>query len=253
MFFEIDLNQTFSLPFKDAESRKHFLIGCLVSLAAFIIPILPFFFLYGYAVRIVKQIMNNETPRMVAWDDWGGMFKDGARMFGVRIIYSIPIMILTAPLFISLIVTPILMGNSKGSEMDAIFPVLMAITFCAICILLPISFLLAIVIPAAEMHVVDKDEFPAGFRIGEWWPIFRANLGGFVAAFAIYMVSAIILGIVVQIIGATLIFACLLPFLFPMITMYILLIMYTTIAQAYKVGKEKLAQIEIAPVIIAKQ
>ena len=179
MFFEIDLNQTFALPFKDAESRRHFLIGCLVSLTAFIIPILPFFFLYGYAVRIVKQILNNETPHMVAWDDWGGMFKDGARMFGVRIIYSIPIMILTAPLFISSIVMPILMGNSKGSEMDALFPALMLVMFCTMCILIPFSFLLAIIIPAAEMHVVDKDEFAAGFRIGEWWPVFRANLGGF--------------------------------------------------------------------------
>lgn len=249
MFFGIDLNQTFSLPFKDAESRKHFLIGCLVSLVAFIIPIVPFFFLYGYAVRIVKQIMNNETPRMLAWDDWGGMFKDGARMFGVRIIYSIPILILISPLFISSVVMPILMGNSKGSEMDVFLPIFMVIIFGTLCILLPLSFLLAVVIPAAEIHVVDKDEFVAGFRIGEWWPVFRANLGGFVAAFAIYMVSAIVLGIAVQIIGATLIFACLLPFLLPATTMYILLIMYTTIAQAYKVGKEKLALVEIAPVV----
>lgn len=253
MFFGIDLNQTLSFPFKDPESRKHFLIGCLVSLTAFIIPILPFFFLYGYAIRIVKQIMNNETPRMVAWDDWGGMFKDGARMFGVRIIYSIPIMILTAPLFISSIVMPILMDNSRGSEMDVLFPVLMVIMFCTFCFLIPISFLLAIVIPAAEMHVVDKDEFSAGFRIGEWWKIFRANNSGFVAAFAVYLVSAMILGVAVQIIGATLIFACLLPFLLPAITMYILLIMYTTIAQAYKVGKEKLALAEITPAAVSQQ
>ncbi len=253
MFFGIDLNQTFSFPFKDAESRKYFLIGCLVSLTAFIIPILPFFLLYGYAIRIVKQIMNNESPRMVAWDDWGGMFKDGARMFGVRIIYSIPILILTAPLFISSIVMPIFMSNSNGSEMDALFPALMLIMLCTMCILIPFSFLLAVIIPAAEMHVVDKDEFAAGFRIGEWWPILRANLSGFVAAFAIYMVSAMILGFAVQFIGATLIFACLLPFLLPAVTMYILLIMYTTIAQAYKVGKEKLALVEITPVAVAEQ
>jgi Protein of unknown function (DUF4013) len=252
MFFGIDLNQTFSFPFKDAESRKHFLIGCLVSLTAFIIPILPFFFLYGYAIRIVKQIMNNETPRMVAWDDWGGMFMDGARMFGVRIIYSIPIMILTAPLFISSIVMPILMGNSNSSEMDALFPILMVIMFCTFCFLIPISFLLAIVIPAAEMHVVDKDEFAAGFRIGEWWKIFRANISGFIAAFAVYLVSAIILGFAVQLIWVTLIFACLMPILMPAITIYILLIMYTTIAQAYKVGKEKLALVEIVPVVVAE-
>jgi hypothetical protein len=252
MFFGLDLNQTFSLPFKDAESRKYFLIGCLVSVTAFIIPILPFFILYGYAIRIVKQIMNNETPRMVPWDDWGGMFKDGARMFGVRIIYSIPIIILTAPLFISSIVMPILAGNSKGSEMDALFLAFMVVMFCTMCILIPFSFLLAVIIPAAEMHVVDKDEFAAGFRIGEWWPILRANLSGFVAAFAVYLLSTMILGFAAQLIGATLILACLLPFLFPAITMYVLLIMYTTIAQAYKVGKEKLALVEIAPVAVTE-
>lgn len=241
MFFGIDLNQTFSFPFKDAESRKHFLVGCLVSLSAFIVPILPIFFLYGYAVRIAKQIMNNESPRMVAWDDWGGMFKDGAKMFGIRIVYSIPIMILTAPLFISSIVMPILMGNSRGSEMDALFPVLMVIMFCTFCFLIPISFLLAIVIPAAEMHVVNKDEFSAGFRIGEWWKIFRANISGFIAAFAVYLMSTIILGSAVQLVWVTLILACLVPFLLPAMTMYLLLIMYTTIAQAYKGGIEKLA------------
>ena len=252
MFFGIDLNQTFSFPFKDADSRKYFLIGCLVSLTAFIIPLLPFFILYGYAVRIVKQIMNNEFPRMVAWDDWGDMFKDGAKMFGVRIIYSIPILILVTPLFISSIIMPILMSNSHGSQMNTLFPILMVIIFGTICILIPISLLLAVIIPAAEMHVVDQDEFAAGFRIREWWVILRANLSGFIAAFAIYIVSTIILGFAIQLIGATLIFACLLPFLLPAMMMYILLIMYTTIAQAYKGGKEKLAQIEVATVVVAE-
>jgi hypothetical protein len=45
MILGIDLNQIFTFPFKGAEARKHFFIGCLVSLAAFIIPVLPFFVL----------------------------------------------------------------------------------------------------------------------------------------------------------------------------------------------------------------
>ena len=249
MFFGIDLNQTFSFPFKDAESRKHFLIGCLVSITAFIIPILPLFVLYGYAIRIVKQIMNNESPRMVPWDDWGGMFKDGARMFGIRIIYSIPILILFIPLFISLIAMPIFISTARSSQLDTFFPIFMLIIFGTMCVLIPVSLPLAVIIPGAEMYVVDKDEFAAGFRIREWWAIFRANLSGFIAAFAIYNLSAMILGIVVQIIWATLIFTCLLLFLLPATTMYILLIMYTTTAQAYKAGKDKLTQAKIAPMV----
>ncbi len=246
MFFGLDLNQIFSFPFKDADSRKHFLVGCLVSLAAFIIPILPFFVLYGYAIRIVKQIMNNESPHMVPWDDWGGMFKDGAKMFGVRIIYSIPILLLTIPLFLSMIGMPIFMSSMDSSKIDALIPVFMLVIFGTLCILIPISFPLAVIIPAAEMHVVEKDEFAAGFRIREWWPILRANLSGFIAAFAIFYLATMAMTIAVQIISATIILACLMPFLLPAITMYSVLIMYTTIAQAYKVGKEKLAQTETA-------
>ena len=246
MFFGIDLNQIFLFPIKDAEARKHFLIGCLVSLAAFIIPVLPFFIMYGYAVRIVKQILNNESPHMVEWDDWGGLFKDGVKMFGIRAIYSIPIIILATPIFISMIGMPFFMSDASSSQLDTLFPILTVVFTGTLCVIIPVSLLLAFVISAAEMAVADKNEFMAGLRVGEWWTVFRANLGGFIAAFAVYNLSAMALGIVVQIIGATLILACLLPFLLPAVSMYILLIMYAVNAQVYKDGKEKLAQIAAA-------
>jgi len=253
MFFGIDLNQIFTFPFKDADSRKHFLIGSLVSLSAFIIPVLPFLVLYGYAVRIARQVLNDETPHMVEWDDWGGMLKDGAKLFGIRIIYSIPILILAIPLFVSMFIMPFFMSDMGNSQADVLIPIFIVIMLGAGCILIPFSLAITLIIPAAEMYMVDKDDFSAGFRIREWWAIFRANLSGFIAAFAIYYLSSMALAIVVQIIGATLILACLLPFLLPAVTLYITLIMYTTIAQAYKVGKEKLAQAEVEAAPVAAQ
>jgi hypothetical protein len=122
--------------------------------------------------------------------------------------------------------------------------------FAVMCLIIPVSLPLAAIIPAAEMHAVDKAEFAAGFRFREWWTIFRINLGGFIAAFAIYYVASMLLGIVFQIIMVTIIFSCLLPILVPALTIYLVLIMYATIAQAYKVGKEKLAQAEIVPAAV---
>jgi hypothetical protein len=249
MILGIDLNQIFTFPFKDAEARKYFLIGCAVSLAGFIIPAIPYLVLFGYAARIAKQIFNGETPRLIAWDDWGGMLKDGARMFGVRMVYSLPILILVIPLIIAGIGMPIVMANVNSSEADSVIIIFSLIIFGTMCVLIPLSFPLAIIIPAAEMHAVDKSEFAAGFRFREWWPIFRANLGGFIAAFAIYTVASIALTFVLQLIMATLILSCLLPILLPAITTYLTLIMYATIAQAYKVGKDKLVQAEIASVV----
>ncbi len=248
MFFGFNLNEIFLFPIKDEEARKHFLIGCLVSFAAFVVPILPYLVLYGYAARIAKQVLDNESLHMIAWDDWGGLAKDGAKMFGIRMIFSMPIIIITIPLILASFVFPIVMSTAdSSSNMEAILAIFMVVMFGSLCILIPISIPLAVVIPAAEMHVVEKDEFAAGFRFREWWPIFRANLGGFIAAFGIYYLTSLILVVGIQIIGATIILACLIFILMPAMIMYITLIMYVTIAQAYRDGKEKLAQNEMAP------
>jgi hypothetical protein len=248
MFFGSDLNQIFTFPFKDAEARKYFLIGCAVMLAGFIIPLIPILVLIGYAARIAKQIFNGEVPHMIAWDSWGDMLKDGARIFGVRMVCMLPIFIVFIPLMLATIGIPLVTANANSADANMIVIIFSLITMAITCLMIPISLLLNVIIPAAEMHAVGKSEFAAGFRFHEWWPIFRTNLGGFIAAFAIYTVSSMILAIIIQITMVTIILACLLPILVPGITVYLTLIMYATIAQAYKVGKEKLTQEEIVPV-----
>jgi hypothetical protein len=247
MFFGIDLKELLYFPFKDADSRKYFLIGALISISAFIVPILPYFLLTGYAVQIARQVFRGESLRMVAWEDWGGMFKDGAKVFGVRIIYSLPILILILPMVITSIILPVVVSNSSSPESDPFFFVFMGVFALTLCLVIPVSIASALFIPAAEMHVIEKNEFSAGFRIREWWAIFRANIGGFIAAFAVYYLVSMALAIVIQILGATLILACLIPILLPAVTFYIVLIMYISIAQAYRAGKSKLEAGENAP------
>jgi hypothetical protein len=248
MFFGIDLKELLYFPFKDSDSRKYFLIGSLISISAFIVPILPYFLLTGYAVLIAQQVFRGESPRMVAWDDWGDMVKNGARVFGVRIVYSLPIIILILPMIITSILLPVFISNSSTPESDPFFFVFMGVFALTMCLVIPVSIASALFIPAAEMHVIDKDEFSAGFRIREWWAVFRANMGGFIAAFAIYYLISMALAIVIQILMATLFLACLVPILLPAVTMYIVLIMYVSIAQAYREGKAKLAQNTVAEV-----
>lgn len=247
MFFGFDLKEIFTFPFKDEEARKYLLVGCLVGLAGFFIPILPYLVLFGYAVRIAKQVLNNESPRMIAWDDWGGLAKDGVKMFGIRMIFTLPILILLIPFIFLMILFPIIMSTANSSDVERFLPLFMLLIFGGFCIIIPLSIPIALITPVAEMYVVEKDDFAAGFRFREWWPIFRANLSGFLAAFAIYYVSAMAFAFAIQILGATVILACLMFVLLPLMTVYITLIMYVTIAQAYREGKIKLSQKEIAP------
>ncbi|MBI5825119.1 MAG: DUF4013 domain-containing protein [Chloroflexi bacterium] len=234
-------------PFKDAEARKYLLVGGLVSIAAFFIPILPYLVLYGYAVIIARQVLRGESPHMVPWEDWGGMLKDGAKLFGIRMIFSIPILILAMPLFAASFAMPFIAENMDSASADSLITIMSLVMLGTFCILIPLSLPLTVLIPAAEMHMVDNNDFAAGFRLKEWWQIFRANLGGFIVAFGIYYIVSMALVIVMQILVATLIFACLLFILIPAMTIYLTLVMYTTIAIAYRDGKIKLAQSKPTP------
>lgn len=249
MFFGFDLNEILMFPVKDEQARKHFLVGCLVVLAGFFIPILPYLVLFGYAIQIARQALRGETPHMVAWEDWGGLLKDGLKLFGVRMIYSLPILILVIPLMMAGFAMPFLAENLDSGSADAFIAIFAVIMFGSMCIIIPLSIPLAVIIPAAEMHVAETNEFTAGFRIREWWQILRANLGEFIAAFGIYYGISFVLTFAMQIIIATMILACLLIILIPAITLYITLIMYVTVAIAYRNGREKLnapKQVEIA-------
>lgn len=107
-------------------------------------------------------------------------------------------------------------------------------------IFIPLSLVISVILPAAEVHVTDKGEFGAAFRVREWWKIFRSNWGGFLLALAISYGISFALTIVVQFAMFTIVLICLLPFLLPGKGLYMSLVMYTAFAQAYKEGKERL-------------
>ena len=123
----------------------------------------------------------------------------------------------------------------------------MFVIFGGICLILPLSIPIALITPAAEMYVVEKDDFAAGFRFREWWPIFRANLSGFIAALVIYYITITATMFLIQFLTITFIFACLMIVVVPFVTIYVTLIMYVTIAIAYKDGKAKLTEKEMVP------
>lgn len=249
MFAGTDLTQILLFPVKDSESRKYFLIGCAVALAGFIVPIVPYLLLFGYAAQIATQIFRGETPRMIKWDDWGRLLQDGARMFGVRMAYTLPVLVLAFPMMAAGFAMPIVMDSVNSSELEAVMAVFVLVMLLFGCLITLLSLPLGLIIPAAEMHAVAKNEFTAGFRFREWWGIFRANLGGFILALVIVYAASMALTIVMQLLMVTIMLACLLPLLIPAITAYTTLVTYAMYAQAYKVGRDKLAETANTPIV----
>ena len=241
MIGNIDLSKLFLFPIKDNEARRNFIITSLVYLASFIIPILPLIAIMGYTARIMRQVVNGEEPHMTVWDDWESLLKDGLYLFGVRMIYMLPLFVIVLPLSFGMSFLPLWMGSNQGSADQFIgiyfllFAVVMTVTF-------PVSLALGIMLPAAETHTIVNNDFAAGFRVREWWAIFRANWSGFLLAYIIALVASMILSSVVGIAMITIVLICLLPFIMPAISAYLTLVMYAAFAHAYKDGQTKLQQ-----------
>jgi hypothetical protein len=247
MLSNFDLNHLLTFPIKEPEARKQFLIGTLVFLASFVIPILPVLLATGYVMRIMRQVLKGEQAHMVEWDEWTEMFTDGARLFGVRLVFMLPIFLLMCPLMGFNFALPFIMESASQNAdwIVLLFPLILGLFFLLI---MPLSIAIGVILPVAEVHVTEKGEFAAGFRFREWWAIFRANWPGFLLALVITYASSFALALIVQFAMLTLVLICLVPFIFPAIAMYTSLVMYTAFAQAYKIGKERLQTAEIIAV-----
>lgn len=244
MLVGFNLNDLFIFPFRDQEARKHFVVGCLIYLAGFIIPIIPWLIVAGYNAILIRQVLNGEQPHLVKWENWEALLKDGARVVGIRLIFTSPLLILFGGMMILFIVFPLsasLFENGDSQVFGTMYAILMMIFMASMVLMMPLSLAIGVLAPAAEIHMLANDDFSAGFRFKEWWPIFKQNWGGFVVALAILYGISMVMSFIMQILMFTFVLICLLPFFLAFISMYSGVIQYVAYAKAYKDGKDKLA------------
>lgn len=243
MLFGFDLNHLLLFPIKDSEARKYFLVGCLLYMASFFIPILPWLVTSGYSATIIRQVLNGEKPRMVPWDNWEELLKDGARLVGIGLVYSLPLLLLMLILLLVVFVFPffsVSLQDANNQGLGIAWVLYILITSGAFMLFFPLSLAFGLIVPAAEVHAIAKDHFMAGFRVTEWWPIFKQNWGGFVLAMAILYALTMVMSFAMQFMMITIILICVLPLFMPVYLMYYSVIQFALFARAYKDGEEKL-------------
>jgi hypothetical protein len=58
--------------------------------------IVPFFFVLGYQLEIVRSVAAGEDRVLPEWTNLGKMFKEGASLFLIGLVYSIPVLLVVA-------------------------------------------------------------------------------------------------------------------------------------------------------------
>ena len=231
--------ETLLFPVKDAQARKQFLIACLVTLAGFIIPLIPTIVLMGYGVKIMRQVLQErQKPTMPEWQgsDWSAMLMDGLRVFGLQIILMLPLFLIMGCGFFFMISGSLGFAALAEESTQAFVPVGVLFYLLGIGIMMLFSLLsipYGVIISAAIPHSVANNSFEAGFKFKEWFPILRKGLGNFILSYVFVIVTSFVFMFVIQFAMLTIILICIVPFLMIPYSTYITLLANTVYSQAY--------------------
>lgn len=175
--------------FQDPRWLIKVVIGDIMIFLSFLI--VPIFFLQGYLIEIIRNVMRGEENPLPEWNNWGERFKDGLNLTIAGLIY-------TAPLWLALCcsgVSVLPAALSEGDLSDA--ATLLSVSGFSLMACLAFLFLVAyaVIAPAIAIQYARKDTLSATLRLGEVFSIVREHLGDIILAVVVIMVLGFVLSL----------------------------------------------------------
>lgn len=181
----MDIGKAFRFVFDDRDWVAKVLIGGVMSLLS---PLLiGVFFLAGYSVDLIKNVMNDVDPPLPRWENLGDKAVKGIKLTVIFLVWAIPIIVVS---ILSALFSIIVSGN--GGEVEGIAAV---ISLCFGCINFILGILLALVSPAIYVRFAQTEQISAGFQFGEILAFTQRNLGDIIVALLISFVASIVAAI----------------------------------------------------------
>jgi len=195
--------------------------GVLSLLGVFFVPIL---FVYGYLVRVIRQVASGETDVAPAFDEWEELLVDGLVVFGISLVYVlVPTAVLAAGLFVLLVPVGVGVGvGGNGGSAVAVFGVLVSlvVTLLGVVALLAAFYL----VPAAVAAYARTGRFGSAFSASTLRTV------GTDGSYAVAWLVALVIGFLAQVVGGALTLTLVGAVLVPFVTFY------GNVASAYAIG-----------------
>ncbi|HWW61746.1 MAG TPA: DUF4013 domain-containing protein, partial [Thermoanaerobaculia bacterium] len=138
----------------------------------------------GYYARTTRNILAGQQLPLPEWDDIGGFFSEGLRLFGVALVWALPVIALW-------IFSAISAGMMSLVDSDAARTAGGAAFGLVYCIQIPLGLVLRFVVPVAMLRSIAEDSFSAGLQFGRVFAMIKANFVNFLLAFLIAFIASI--------------------------------------------------------------
>ena len=186
----IDFGRCLTYVTEDPAWVTKILVGGLFTLLSMVLVGLPF--MLGYWGRTLKNVAAGHRHPMPEWDDLGGLFSDGLRLFGVYFVYGIGLALVMGGLSCVLMIPFAALGSAGGMEegAEALFAALGGLGILLFYLVLFVVAILGVIyLPAAMARSALRDSFAEGFAWREILAFIRANLGNYALAIVIYFLA----------------------------------------------------------------
>ena len=186
----MDINKAVTYVFEDERWIVKTLIGAgLMLLSVFIIPI---FFINGYLLRIVRNVMDGQPQPLPEWDNWGDMFRDGLNLIIAELVYTLPIWL--GFCLVSVFFLPAAFSEGDISGIFAAIGGLAAMVLLCLMVLFAIAY--ALIGPAITIQYARTDSLSACFQFSEIVEMTREHLGDIILAMVVILGASLVLGLV---------------------------------------------------------
>ena len=177
-----DFLKPLTFVFDDPRWMPKILIGGLFIIAS--VFLVGVFFIYGYLARLARNVIAGLPNPLPEWDDLGGYFSEGVKLFCVGLVYAIPLIIVAAVVFIP---AAIMGSNADNETIRSLGGMSMA---CVWCLFFPLTLAFAVWMPAALLMVVVSGDFKAGFDFRRIINFIRANVGNYLLSIILALIAS---------------------------------------------------------------
>jgi hypothetical protein len=176
----MDFSLALSYPLRDPEWGRKVLLAGLLSL----IPVLGPALVFGWSLGITRQVIAQDTQTLPEFDLAQDLLR-GLKVWGIVVIYTLPILVVVVPLGIGFGMT-LLTDDGQAATVWALT------ALCMAALLIVYSLIVTLALPAAYANFLAHDEqFVSGLNIKEVTSLIRRGpaayflvwIGGIMCAF----------------------------------------------------------------------
>jgi hypothetical protein len=178
-----DVLRPFVFLFDDPRWMPKVMLGGLFVLLSTVVAGIPF--LLGYIARMMRNIIAGDPRPLPEWDDLGEFFGEGLVLFGVSLIYMLPVSVLS-------ILVAIPAAFVDNVTQPGLHEVGAGIVTCASCVVSMLSFVITLILPAAMLRVIATRRFGAAFELREVWVFITRNIGNYLLPLVTELVAYIL-------------------------------------------------------------